>query len=422
MSSSLHRELGVPESIKVEHNLFNKLIEKQVREQSDLDFKSDAYDSRDDQKKFELAKDVCAMANSGGGWIICGIAEKNESASGFSGLTLTSTTETSIHQLVESQIDPPLLVETRVYHDGEGHDTVLAIRVYDSGDKPHLLHARRTRDNTRAFVVPVRRGARTSWLTERELRGMYRDSQRRSIDRKIEQNEYLAEAIGMSRAFTGTSLIVVAAPTRSYSGDSWTEEEIRSIFTHDNLRRHINERVVISFLSGDGMERKRGYKREIVKSEAHKGRGRVELLDDGAVEIIVELGGIAGDNQRAAPSYPVGRPSHIRTIDLEYALAESISVVDKATGRDNMNDVDIYARLVYQGPEPIVIRRMDTVIGMIRDESEETPVRAVHTVTAQLSAQRDEHDIQEALYLLASDILNQGEIRYTQYIHDPGLV
>lgn len=88
--------------------LLDDLVTKALREQADLDFKKTLYPPKNDKDKKELVKDVCAMANSSGGWIICGIDEKNSAAADVVGVVLETTSETDVHQILELRIDPPL--------------------------------------------------------------------------------------------------------------------------------------------------------------------------------------------------------------------------------------------------------------------------------------------------------------------------
>lgn len=55
-----------------------RMIEEQIRETSDLDYKRSAALARTDSSKNDLSKDVSAFANAGGGTLIYGIAEDNK--------------------------------------------------------------------------------------------------------------------------------------------------------------------------------------------------------------------------------------------------------------------------------------------------------------------------------------------------------
>lgn len=116
-SSTLHRELRVPSRTQVSYELLSQLVTNHVREQADLDFKRTLYHPQNKKEKEELVKDICAMANSRGGWIICGIEKENSTAADIIGVNLDVTDETKVHQMLEGRIDPPISVDIRVYHD-----------------------------------------------------------------------------------------------------------------------------------------------------------------------------------------------------------------------------------------------------------------------------------------------------------------
>lgn len=141
--SALHRVLNISESTPITHDLFERLIAEKVREQTDLDYKATAYDFDDETKRFELAKDICAMANSGGGWIICGLGEKKEIPTGFSPLNLDPKSETKIRELIEKRIEPSLQIDIYVVSRDDDTDTILAIKIPDSAQRPHLLRAKK---------------------------------------------------------------------------------------------------------------------------------------------------------------------------------------------------------------------------------------------------------------------------------------
>ncbi|MEW6879767.1 helix-turn-helix domain-containing protein [Trueperella pyogenes] len=414
----MHRELNKPENEQVAHEFFVQLIEQQVREQDDLDFKRDAYQAQDKKKQWELAKDVCAMANSGGGWIICGIIDENETAVAFSGLELAPTSETSIHQLIENQIEPPLTVATRVYTDEDQQNVVLTIRVPDSSDKPHLLHAKFDKDDTKPFVVPVRNGARTRWLDERSIRSLYFKSNRASQIHEETHNSYLEEAVVHSPRNKGACIVIVASLTNPKESRRISEDRIRDLLASDERRKYLRSSLVWNFFDDDGVRISVGDQRLIVRYVGRKDDARIDFLDDGAIEIVSRTGGIV-DDPRAAQSYPVGQPSHLRTIDVEGVIAQGINLIDQATAEHETSDVNIDVRLVYQGTEPLLIRRMYSYGDSLQDPSASMPIAVFRTVHYVLPAQRSTETVRKAVYEIATQVLNQGEIAWPSYIALP---
>lgn len=418
MASSLHRELGKPESEKVTYEFFQQLIKQHVREQSDLDFKRVAYNSQNQHDKRELAKDVCAMANSGGGWIICGIIEESETAVGFSDMEVTATTDTSIHELIENQIEPSLQISTRVYENPWGKDRILTIRVPDSADMPHILRAKSEQDSTHSFVIPARDGARTKWLKERDLRKLYWKAYEVRTRVADIRNILMEEAISHAPRYKGTCLVITASLSNPAEPSSIEDEVIQSFLARDSRKQYIIGGLFFDYFDAYGYQISVGDQRKIVRYGGRRGDSRIDFLDNGSISAFAQLGGLT-DDESAAQQYPVSQPSHVRSIDIEAALAQVIDLIDKVSAVHNQSDVKISVRLDYGGVEPILIRRMYSCSDIIQSESESVPIQRFRTVNYLLPAQRLNTDVATAIYQISKEILNQGEIAVPSYLVQP---
>lgn len=126
-------------------------------EGSKLDFKLRLELEFESGKK-ELAKDVCAIANSRGGrgYIIIGVEDKTKNIMGIQGKAYS---EEQIQQIISSRCEPPIPIvyETVNYHD----KTIGIITIYDGGQRPYQL-----RENG-AFYT--RRGSTTDVMRKQEL-------------------------------------------------------------------------------------------------------------------------------------------------------------------------------------------------------------------------------------------------------------
>ena len=74
MFTPIHRALGL-EAGNATIDLIQEAVDHGVEETADLDWKQAVYDSRKPNWDEEAAKDIAAMANSGGGWIVFGVKE-----------------------------------------------------------------------------------------------------------------------------------------------------------------------------------------------------------------------------------------------------------------------------------------------------------------------------------------------------------
>jgi predicted HTH transcriptional regulator len=122
-----------------------------------LDFKL-ILDLEIESGRKELAKDVCAIANSKGGrgYIIIGIEDKTKKVVGIDGVSMT---EEQIQQIVTSRTDPPIPISLElVEYSGK---TLGILNIYDGPHKPYQVR------ETGAFYV--RRGSTTDIMRKQEI-------------------------------------------------------------------------------------------------------------------------------------------------------------------------------------------------------------------------------------------------------------
>ena len=118
------------------------LIGKQ-RENQSIDFKQ-KYDHRDpndpEKHKREISKDVTAMANTEGGYILIGVQERNRVARGFITVPDSQKVAKSINGVCLRCIDPPILdleVEERSFEWNDKDITLVIIHIPPSDFRPH---------------------------------------------------------------------------------------------------------------------------------------------------------------------------------------------------------------------------------------------------------------------------------------------
>lgn len=129
-----------------------------------LDFK-ETIDVEIESGRKELAKDVCAIANSKGGrgYIIIGIEDKTKKVKGTENLRIT---EEQIQQIVTSRSEPPIPISLEfVEYSGK---TLGIINIYDGPHKPYQIR------ETGAFYT--RRGSTTDVMRKQEIIEALQDS------------------------------------------------------------------------------------------------------------------------------------------------------------------------------------------------------------------------------------------------------
>lgn len=130
-----------------------------------LDFKV-KLDLEIESGRKELAKDVCAIANSKGGrgYLIIGVEDKTKR---IAGIDASNITEEQIQQIVSSRCEPPIPISYEVIQYNE-EKKLGVISIYDGGQKPYQF-----RENG-AFYI--RRGSTTDTMRKHELISSFQDN------------------------------------------------------------------------------------------------------------------------------------------------------------------------------------------------------------------------------------------------------
>jgi hypothetical protein len=187
----LHASLGEPSGV-LDFALIERACAESVVERTDLDWKrqlpltAPKVEAKAKQaQQLELAKDIAAMANSGGGMVVYGVLEATAAGTSAAeaivgvGVVDEGTTR-DIRRVAGNLIYPPVvgldLIPVAPEADPDGG--VLVLLVPDSVDRPHLVHPSNGQD---WFCAPYRHGPDTEWMVERQLAAAYaeRDSGRR---------------------------------------------------------------------------------------------------------------------------------------------------------------------------------------------------------------------------------------------------
>lgn len=184
--SRLHAELGLdPGPLNIAH--IQRAVDEQLAEHDDLDWKACLPDRSDRE---EFAKDVAAMANSGGGLLVYGVAEARGVGTAES-INAERTDETRSQQLrawAGTSIEPGVFGLDIDQLADDDHAVVL-VQVPRSAQAPHHV-----RSNGRGGV-PVRNGPDTRWMSEPEIERAYSDR----FARRTSETKRLDEQIGYVR-------------------------------------------------------------------------------------------------------------------------------------------------------------------------------------------------------------------------------
>lgn len=429
MFTPIHRALGL-EPGNLTMSDINQAIAEKVEETADLDWKKKFYGTQNNAAMEEVAKDIAAMANSGGGWIVFGIKEggENNAASSAIPIPWSADNERLIFNVAYSKIGPPVVgIEFFKIPCGENPDDgyVVLMHVPDSVDAPHF--ARKGDD---AFRAPRRNGPHTVFMTDRDIERGFRERFQRGVEQEKTLQGYFEQAAEALNPEQGVFLAIAAVPvTPIISADSitsgtasnYTRPWAYSYFMASHQGEHSEEHQVptsLTFIWNSG-EHVKGMRQWVVRSYAlvpEDAKYRKYLHDDGTLLGAYQLGGVY-NKPSASNQYPVGKPNHCRSRDIESALIDFFSLLrEHAKERRTSGGFHIRVGLVGNANSPILVRTFDGFRRALTEESYSEPIKRFQPVSTFIDPLAPIEDVLPPLRTLALDIVNQGGIQNLQVI------
>lgn len=427
MFTPIHRALGLePGNLTLE--LIEKAIEAGLEETADFDMKRVVPDLKADKSKQEVAKDIAAMANSGGGWIIYGVGEGATGiAESIHPCEWAAKEEQQMFTIARTKIDPPVEgIEFSKIPCGENPNEgyIVLMHIPDSADTPHF--ARKGDD---AFRAPRRNGPYTVFMTERDIERGFRERSQRGVEQEKTLQGYFEQAtealnpeqgVFLAIAAVPVTPIISADPITSGTASNYTRPWAYSYFMASHQGKSPKEEKIeteFNFIWNLG-EHVKGMRRWVIRNlpQTFAGIYRKYLHDDGTLVGAYQLGGVY-NKQSASNQYPVGKPNHCMSTDIEKALIDFFSLLrEHAQERRVSGGFHIRVGLIGQPGEPIVLRRMYAGISLLAEESDSEPIKRFQPVSTFIDPLAPIEDILPPLRTLALDIVNQGGIQNLQVI------
>ena len=179
LHTPLHRALGERPG-PLTDQMIDDAVTQKIAEDDGVDWKT-ALPPEKDFRDSGIVKDIAAFANAGGGIIVFGVTEKEKAADGrHDAGELTEGYERTIRQVSMAAVTPPVFGIQAIEIPSAMGTRAVALLIPASPDGPHLVYR-----NPSQFGAPLRTGADTHWLSERELEAAYRsrfDGERRGED------------------------------------------------------------------------------------------------------------------------------------------------------------------------------------------------------------------------------------------------
>ncbi|MFD0047031.1 helix-turn-helix domain-containing protein [Pseudarthrobacter scleromae] len=409
--TALHRALGL-EPRPLDFGMVEDAVDRGLIEQADLDWKrSLPMAGKNPEWKNEFAKDVAAMANSGGGVIVYGVEESNAAAIKVVDTgELTDRQERELRSIAFSAIHPPVL-GTSFTPISKGDATVVVLHVPASEDAPHLIY------KGDYFAAPLRDGSRTSWMKEKLIENSYRQR----IDNRSQRTATLAERIDQPRGNTQERvwMVAAAAPMSARRTGGLDVDMARRILKSARERRFsFAERGAFApFEIIEGLNPRPGLRRWVDKTPTPPEGARasqevvVEVHHDGAATMASSLGGFLGRDD--------GGGNHVHTDGIEGLVADFIALVSstaREAGIDGLYEVAVALR--WDGKEPIFIRIPDSH-NYLLDTSYSRPIHHFETVYSGFEAGSSDDTLLLIANQIALDVVNQGGGQYLRRIKTP---
>lgn len=156
------------------------LVDNHQKESSILEYKQEVTGS--DHEKKEIAKDVSAIANTDGGYLIVGVQETDGKASAITGTSKKvgrQPVEEWLESVLISNVRPKLTIKPKIIEIATDSDRVVVVlHIPESTRRPHMVIA----DGRNAYYK--RHNYQSTYADEHEVRSMFLESKSSGDDMK----------------------------------------------------------------------------------------------------------------------------------------------------------------------------------------------------------------------------------------------
>lgn len=412
MFTALHRALGLQPGPLTERML-DAAITAGVAETDDLDWKA-KLPPKKGLPQTDFPKDVAAMANSGGGVIVYGVKEAQGSATERCDVgELDEGHERDLRRAAVVAITPPVF-GLGVHRLGTDQRAVVVL-VPASVDGPHLIY------KEEHFGAPVRNGADTVWMKERQIEAAYRarfDDRRRSS----EALDALYTQAATGRDSDARAWLVAAAHPRIPGAQTSPDrEQARTIMDRaEAIALSYSQKNAVHPLEFvDRANPRPGFRRWVApftrSGESSRWREAwAEVHRDRSVTLAAAVGGHrnrSGDYNEAW---------EVESAAIEAAIADFTALLRATAEVLGHDEYDVSVGIEWSGGEKLSILTVDGHGFTFNGVS--TPLPAFIPVQSTIDASASEIDFHRQVFELAEDCVNQGGITYLHVISPPRIL
>lgn len=372
----LHRALGLEPS-HLTNEILNAAVDAGIAETDDLDWKSELPPIKN-LSQTDVPKDIAAMANSGGGMIVYGVAEDQKAATGRKDTgAFTEGHERAYRSVAVTAISPPVF-GLGVYRLGTEQRAV-AVVVPASVDGPHLIY------KNDLFGAPIRNDADTAWMKERQIEAMYRarfEERRRSSDAVDALYDEAAEG---RDSHARTWLIAVAHPRLPSLLTRPGRDEARTILQRAEAvsLSYSNRNGIHPLENIDRLNPRPGLRRWTAVNTATGERDLwkeawADVHHDGSVMVAAAVGG----HRMSADGYSEGWQVEGRGI--ECCIADFTALIRAVAEIQHLDEYEVRVGLEWTGDQPLQILTVDG--SRFTYDGVSTPLRKFTSVRSTINA------------------------------------
>lgn len=340
----LHRELELLAMTPLDQYLLREAIRVGAREQGDLMFYETPH-----AIAAALARDLCALANRGGGWIFYGIRAPDGVVENLAPCQPIADIDHTVTQVARDLVAPTGIV--------------YAIEVPYDDQAPHHLA-----DGT----VPIRRGTTLEYLTDAEQHQLRLEVRNFSAWRAHTIPALIDEYQRLGPIYGGATFVLAAVPTHRLLPEITTQKIERTFYdfyTTDYLEKGYDQNLIVFHFGDDPIYVDDATLRYQDETETGSWAcSRCEITTTGIIRFAVQLGGeeSSGDADVAylgpyhqPEVFSATSPAHVSHVELELTLLETFASVLSLQERCFNSDYDLWVGLARRREdEPVAIRRM----------------------------------------------------------------
>ncbi|WP_454992877.1 ATP-binding protein [Corynebacterium matruchotii] len=356
----LHRELELLAMMPLDQYLLREAIRVGAREQGDLMFYETPH-----AIAVALARDLCALANRGGGWIFYGIRAPDGVVENLAPCQPIADIDHTVTQVARDLVTPPL-VDVAVHHIPiTPTGIVYAIEVPYDDQAPHHLA-----DGT----APIRRGTTPTLecLTDAEQHQLRLEVRNFSAWRAHAIPALIDEYQRLGPIYGGATFVLAAVPTHRLLPEITTQKIERTFYdfyTTDYLEKGYDQNLIVFHFGDDPIYVDDGTLRYQDETETGSWTcSRCEITTTGIIRFAVQLGAEESPDDadvaylgpyHQPEVFPAVSPAHVSHVELELTLLETFASVLSLQERCFNSDYDLWVGLARRREdEPVAIRRM----------------------------------------------------------------